>query len=355
MKFLDRNAPGVEWSQDSPDTVSMAPPGQSTDVYPTACPACGGELGVDGYCLVCGQKAKNLREHYETAPQPWLAGVCDIGALHTRNEDAMACQADQTRAVIVVCDGVTTSDGSDVASLAAARTACDLLWADDPQGVGTASSRTAAVNAVLTQAVTTANQAVIDATSEDSRNSAATTIAIAVTDDKAIHCANLGDSRVYWLPDAAAPCQITKDHSLAQDGIDSGTGRAEAESSIFAHTITKWLGRDATDVTPYLAVVERDGPGWLLVCSDGLWNYASEAAAVAALVGQFTAADPTPSHLASALVAWANDQGGHDNITVVCARLTAPGAAAADTAAAQGTTPLSTDPEAGERPTVRLG
>ena len=44
------------------------------------------------------------------------------------------------RAVLVVCDGVSSSTDSDVASLAAARAARDVLAASDPPGLGTAAS-----------------------------------------------------------------------------------------------------------------------------------------------------------------------------------------------------------------------
>ena len=62
-------------------------------------------------------------------------------------------------------------------------------------------------------------------------------------------------------------------------------------------------------------------PGWLLVCSDGLWNYASPASAVRALLRQQLAAGITePVPIADGMVRWANAQGGHDNITAVLAR-----------------------------------
>jgi len=319
MKLFGREAPGVEWVEDPATTAPITSPDPVANPFPPSCTACAGPLGIDGYCQQCGQKARSLRDHYELVPADWLAGVCDIGQLHARNEDALACQAGAGRAVIVVCDGVTTSEDSDVASLAAARTACDLLWANDPQGMGTPSSRVAALGALLTQAVSSANQAVIDCSSPDSPNSAASTFAAAIVDADGIYCANLGDSRIYWLPDDGPARQLSKDHSLAQDGIDAGAGRAEAESSIYAHTITRWLGRDATELTPYLDSVQPSTIGWLIVCSDGLWNYASDAEAVRALVNQFCQAGPLV--LAQRLVAWANEQGGHDNITVACARL----------------------------------
>ena len=64
-----------------------------------------------------------------------------------------------------------------------------------------------------------------------------------------------------------------------------------------------------------------NSPGWVLVCSDGLWNYASEAAALQSLVAEISTPESDPLPLAVALVEWANSQGGKDNISVALARL----------------------------------
>jgi serine/threonine protein phosphatase PrpC len=79
-----------------------------------------------------------------------------------------------------------------------------------------------------------------------------------------------------------------------------------------AHTIVRWLGRDAGDVEPNVTVIAPSGPGTVLVCSDGLWNYVPEPKDLARAV---TGADPLDA--ARALVERALGDGGHDNITVV--------------------------------------
>ncbi|MDR0783759.1 MAG: serine/threonine-protein phosphatase [Propionibacteriaceae bacterium] len=324
MSFFKRYNPGVEWSDEGEVTLPIGSEPPLFEVYPSLCVSCLGEVGIDGYCVQCGQKAKSLRDHYEQSPTSWMAGVCDIGLIHVRNEDALALQGDEKRGVMVVCDGVTTSDNSDVASMAAARAAREVLWTTNPKGTGTPSSRAAVIEATLVRAVEAANQAVVGHTDPDSMSPAASTIAFAVIDAKMIACANLGDSRVYWLPDDGEPICASRDHSLAQDGIDAGAKRAEAEASSFAHTITKWLGRDAVDLDPYTNLIAIETPGWLIVCSDGLWNYVSEAVDFAQLVQTCLAEDSTPAGLATRLVNWANEQGGHDNITAACARIEVP-------------------------------
>jgi serine/threonine protein phosphatase PrpC len=144
----------------------------------------------------------------------------------------------------------------------------------------------------------------------------------AVLEDGEVVAGVVGDSRAYWLPDDGEPALLTVDDSWAAEQIAAGTPRAQAESAPEAHAITRWLGVDAPDHTPRLTRQRVDAAGWLLLCSDGLWNYCSTADALADLVRSTPAArsvDPLP--LAEALVAWANEQGGHDNITVALARV----------------------------------
>ena len=123
------------------------------------------------------------------------------------------------------------------------------------------------------------------------------------------------------LPDAGAARQLTVDHSLGTELLASGKSRAEAEADPAFHTITSWLGADSVDHTPDVASQPIDGAGWVLVCSDGLWNYASALDEMVTLFAELSSAaggDPVP--IAAALVDWANAAGGHDNITAALAR-----------------------------------
>jgi serine/threonine protein phosphatase PrpC len=52
-----------------------------------------------------------------------------------------------------------------------------------------------------------------------------------------------------------------------------------------------------------------------------LWNYASEAIALQSLIAELSTPDSDPLTLAVALVRWANDRGGKDNVSVALARL----------------------------------
>ena len=313
------------------------------------CRACGGEIVSDGYCGTCGTRAPTLRDHFSEQSGAWVAAVCDRGIRHTRNEDAVALAADGepgSRAVLVVCDGVSNTTDSDIASLAAARAARDVLGSSRARGMGTASSLVAAVVARLETAVDAASEAVRQVTSATDgvaragnpsvTSPASCTFVAAVLEQGLLVVGSVGDSRAYWLPDAGSPVALTVDDSFAQEQITAGVPRAEAESGPQSHAITRWLGVDAPDHTPTTAAMTVTEPGWLLVCSDGLWNYCSAAEDLAVLVQKLTAstqqsgstappetrpAAAEPLALAGALVDWANAQGGQDNITVALARL----------------------------------
>ncbi len=338
------------------------------------CLQCGGAVAADGYCEQCGVKAPSGRDHFRETPAPWVAGVCDRGLVHARNEDAMALwaqgeSADVGRAALVVCDGVSSSVDSDVAALAGARAAREVLRAPLPAGLGVPESREAAATRAFVLAAEAANAAVVAHTALSSPNPASCTF-VAATIEPApagdasapgaggirIRYAVIGDSRAYWLPDAGEGVQLTTDDSMASLLIAGGMPRAEAEASPQAHGITKWLGKDSPDIVPVVGALVVTQPGWVLVCSDGLWNYASEPAALAEVMRAYAApatppetvtptvpaeapvpvvspesvapaalpelpAPVAPGGLALHLVEFANAQGGRDNITVALARL----------------------------------
>ncbi len=292
-------------------------------LLPRTC-SCGGVIDPDGYCTTCGLRALSERDHFEDQPAPFVAFVCDKGIVHTRNEDAAAVSAVDGRIVLVVCDGVTSATDSDLASLAAARAARDVL-ADAPDAP---SASPAAVvehwaDAHAAAAAAAQQEAAAVATGvPPGQNPPSSTYVAAVVDGEMLVAAWVGDSRCYWLPDAGPAIQVSTDDSWATAQIAQGTPRDVAEADSRAHAITRWLGIDSPGGEPSGTSVAVEGSGWVLVCSDGLWNYCSPAPNLRELlVAQVAAVGADPLALASALCRWANDQGGHDNVTVALARL----------------------------------
>ena len=311
--------------------VSGSSAALAVDSGSDGCTECGQGHFADGYCDTCGAKQPNPRDHFAESPAEWLGGVCDIGARKQRNEDAMALLAGTqplAHDVLVVCDGVSNSTNSDVASLAAARAAREVLDDPVPRAMGLPDAVRAAIERRLGEAVVAARAAVVENTPDptDPTPPSCTFVAALVSEGLAV-VGNVGDSRAYWLPDdpASTPVQLGADDSFAAEQIREGMPRKEAETGAHAHAITRWLGIDSPDdLTPHTASVRLDEDGWLLVCSDGLWNYCSEPADLRTLVAERTAGlgeqGRRPAALAQSLVDFANAAGGHDNITVALVR-----------------------------------
>ena len=309
--------------------------GAAAEVDPPAaprCAQCGTGSFLDGYCDTCGAKAPDPRDHFTEEPVAWIGGVCDIGRRHSRNEDAMALMGSARplrQAVLVVCDGVSNTTDSHIASLAAARAGREVLDDPVPRGVGLPEAVVGTISKRLGEAVVAARAAVLEATHNPADETPPScTFVAALIDEGLAVVGNVGDSRAYWLPDAPAspPRQLSSDDSFAAEQMREGMPRKDAETGPNAHAITRWLGIDSPDdLTPHTASLQLVEDGWLMLCSDGLWNYCSDAGAlrdlVATTVAGLGSAGLHPPTLAQALVDFANAQGGIDNITVALARV----------------------------------
>jgi serine/threonine protein phosphatase PrpC len=152
-------------------------------------------------------------------------------------------------------------------------------------------------------------------------NPPACTFVASVAAGPLIATAWMGDSRAYWLGDDGTATQLSTDDSWATSQVEQGVARTVAEADSRAHAITRWLGRDSPGGPPSYASMTVTSPGWLLVCSDGLWNYCSDAESIRDLVSSSGGGAGEPMAIAEALVIWANEQGGHDNITAALARI----------------------------------
>jgi serine/threonine protein phosphatase PrpC len=325
----DRSTVEVDDERDTPITLStrtlmtesLAPGPEQR------CPQCGGTFAPDGYCETCGIPRARARDHFSEEPAAWLAGVCHRGRRHATNEDALALAADTEPAgphVLVICDGVSNTAHSDVASLAAARAARDLLASRRGKGLGVLDSRSAVVADALREAAAASLREVVRLSTGLDENPPSCTWVAAVVEDGRLSVGNIGDSRAYWLPDHGQAQAVTVDDSLAAEQVAAGMPRTEAESGPQAHAITRWLGVDAPEGPPRIRGMSLDEAGWVLLCSDGLWNYCSEATDMAALVRGLAPADSVRAMpLATALVEYANEQGGQDNISVAVCRVEA--------------------------------
>ncbi|WP_030210563.1 PP2C family serine/threonine-protein phosphatase [Streptomyces bikiniensis] len=291
------------------------------------CVACrAGRVDTDGYCENCGHAQPRERDHMERE-FGGVAAVSDRGLRHHRNEDAFAVSAttlpDGSPATLaVVCDGVSSATRPDEASAAAAEAAGAALCAALPRGTHPQQAMHEAIVAASEAVNSLAEKA---ADGEPQRNAPACTIVGSVVADGLLVVGWVGDSRAYWVPDdrTAPAARLTEDDSWAAQMVAAGLmNEAEAYADERAHAITGWLGADAYELDPHTVAFKPDRSGVVVVCTDGLWNYAEDPADMARVVPA-DAADH-PLHGARVLVGHALDGGGHDNITVALVPFAVP-------------------------------
>jgi PPM family protein phosphatase len=283
------------------------------------CEKCGAlitEIDADGFCNQCGFRQENrVNDRFEVVCSTKLAAVCDRGLRHHHNEDFTACaEVDGNTYVMVVCDGVSSSESPELASKAAAGEVCRFLQdggkgeltrsalAELSAGIASASAKVSAIPYAITK----------------SGEAPSTTVVAAFVVDRVATIGWLGDSRAYWISRKGSRL-LTKDDSWFNEVVLSGEmTEAEARISANAHAITRWLGADAIDFEPSIIEFLIPDSGYLLLCSDGLWNYAEDIIKmenlVINLVNQNSGSDAVT--VARGLVEFARRKGGYDNITV---------------------------------------
>ncbi|AUS80603.1 serine/threonine protein phosphatase [Actinoalloteichus sp. AHMU CJ021] len=290
------------------------------------CPDCGAEVEVTtthvdtaGQCAACARRTLAAPPDRMELDLGTVVGVSDRGLRHRRNEDALAlrvlCGTDDEplAAVAVVCDGVSSSSTPEDASRTAAYTAAELLAEaarDDLDAMtATRSAVRSAVEAVSALRV-----------GDDPEPPSCTYVSAVVTPSE-VTVGWIGDSRAYWLaapeptgqPSGTPSSRLTTDHSWAQQMVDLGQlSEEEAQADRRANALCRWVGADCDGRPPNLAAIRPTAPGWVLLCSDGMWHYLREADDLARLVAVFD----DPLDAARALTRLALDGGGHDNITV---------------------------------------
>ncbi|MDW4905860.1 protein phosphatase 2C domain-containing protein [Streptomyces sp. ADMS] len=294
------------------------------------CVACrAGRVDLDGYCENCGHAQPRERDHMEDEVGP-LAAVTDRGLRHHRNEDAYAIShttlPDRAPALVaIVCDGVSSATRPDEASLAASRAAGNLLMTALPQGTHPQQAMHDAIIAASHAVNALAEEPAGAREHSPHHNSPACTLVGSIVTPTLLVVGWVGDSRAYWVPldRSTAPARLTEDDSWAAQMVAAGLmNEAEAYADERAHAITGWLGADAYELEPHTASFKPDRPGVVVVCTDGLWNYAESADEMAEILPPDAVSRPL--HAARVLVGHALDGGGHDNVTVAVVPFPAP-------------------------------
>lgn len=237
----------------------------------------------------------------------------DPGMIRSHNEDAV--YADANLGIAILADGMGGYNAGEVASgMATMRLAEDLARVIVNEAEhGRALCSPSVVEHHISNEVAAANSAIFNASLGSSQYTGmGTTLVMAWFYDNRMSVAHVGDSRLYRLRGGRLE-QLTRDHSLLQEQLDSGLITPEqARYAENRNLVTRALGVD-----PEVDVEIHDydvGTGdIILLCSDGLNDMIEDdeiALALNTLGGNLPLA-------AEHLVHMSNDNGGRDNISVV--------------------------------------
>jgi len=247
-----------------------------------------------------------------------IATATDPGMVRSHNEDSIATEADIGLAVLA--DGMGGYNAGEVASgIAVAMLTTEMklaLQAHEPHKPVAGGGEPMAA-ALVRENSGKANAAIYQtAQSQPQYAGMGTTLVVALFFDNRVAVGHIGDSMLYRLRQQEFS-QITRDHSLLQEQIDSGMlTKEQARYSQNKNLVTRAVGIDPNVETEVHTYDVEKGDLYLL-CSDGLSDMVTDEDIQETL-------DVMRGNLplaAQQLVQLANDCGGRDNISVILVRV----------------------------------
>ena len=247
-----------------------------------------------------------------------IASCTDPGMVRSHNEDSIA--SDPVNGLVVLADGMGGYNAGEVASGMATTVIttemAQLLAKVKPFQLDEQTKKPVAEKLIRDQVIK-ANTSIYQAAQSQAQYAGmGTTLVVCLFYDNKISVGHLGDSRLYMLRDGKFS-QVTRDHSLLQEQIDSGIITPEqAKHAQHKNLVTKALGIDPT-VEPEIHEYPAKPGDVYLLCSDGLCDMVDDddiGMTLQALGGNLKLA-------AQQLVQMANDNGGKDNVSVILVRI----------------------------------
>jgi serine/threonine protein phosphatase PrpC len=242
----------------------------------------------------------------------------DKGQQREINEDSLVtlqldalCQTnnDPVAGFFAVADGMGGHAAGEVASRIAVHVLVTFVMQEIfPNMTSGQEVELAEIENKLKTAVSSANQAIMEARDQEDMGS---TLTAALFVGKQAIIANVGDSRTYLMRNGSLN-QITRDHSKVARLVEQNLLEADA---IYTHEdkgmVYRCLG-DKQNLEVETSLIDLEIGDRFLLCSDGLWEMVRDPFIEDTLLEQFD-----PQLAARRLVDLANLSGGEDNISVI--------------------------------------
>ncbi len=247
-----------------------------------------------------------------------VAGETNVGVKRTHNEDSYSIFEEEK--LFIVCDGMGGHASGEIASQMAVETLRNFFkeTREDPEQTWPYKmdrSKRYQENRLIT-GIKLANLRIHEAAQKEAKyHGMGTTLVSVFFVDEGVYFAHVGDSRIYRIRDGLIE-QITDDHSLLNDYIKmKKLSPEEIENFPHKNVIVRALGmKDSVKVDTFF---EKPQPNDVyLLCSDGLSGELTDPE----MLDIFTKSPPDLQAGCHRLIDEANNNGGHDNITVVLVR-----------------------------------
>jgi len=229
------------------------------------------------------------------------------------NEDALLLMPKY--GIFAVADGVGGQNSGEVASRQAMAGVEDFLATNPLSGADNLEGkyRENWLRSYFQRCLQKVNAEIMrEASTDPGMNHMATTLVLCFLDMESIYVVNMGDSRAYILRDGVLT-QLTEDHTYVNKLINAGTlTRSEARQHPQKNIITKALGSAKYTDPDFYRFGLQEGDR-VLLCTDGLHGELTDDE-IADIINRKEDLDT----ICRLLVDAANENGGHDNITVVC-------------------------------------
>jgi len=225
-----------------------------------------------------------------------------VGKVRKINEDSLGVYENSQIKLYIVSDGMGGHNAGEIASKLAVDSILEFVKNSDVEED---------LEKLLADAIKDSNEKIFEVSkSNHSLNGMGTTVTTCLINNGKMAVANVGDSRCYVITSEGIR-QITKDHSLVQELVDSGNiTQEEAEVHPNKNIITRSLGTSPkVEVDTFL--LDLSTICKVVLCSDGLSNSVSSAEMLSIISSMDN------ESACKELVDLSNERGGRDNITVI--------------------------------------
>ena len=244
------------------------------------------------------------------------------------NQDHLFYQSAGAVSLLLVADGISVSTaGSGNLASALLVQVIASLWEREKEALQTASG--SQIQSFIREALAVANNTICSGTLRLTEGSLGqhipmgTTAVLAVLAGNDVHLATLGDSRAYLICDSGVGL-LTGDQNLRGEWLRSWQTDAPIALQSEGHALVGYAGHfdiygEPAPIPAVLRTVRMLPGESLLLCSDGLNDYAADSHASLARLIEAAVSESGPDAAARVLVGCANSGGGGDNITVLVA------------------------------------